>query len=148
MRQVGVRGGEGLSSGTTVLGKMRWSFSSSLGQGLNVAHEPKLESWEACYLQHAYWWRESKIMVTARGHGLTLHVFAHPENSQRTPKKECADWNRARLQPPTSIYLSWLLTLGSTGGRNCASHPSPGPPAGRREEAHRELFLKQGNIIN
>lgn len=91
MRQAGVRGGEGLSSGTTVLGKMRWSFSSSLGQGLNVAHEPKLESWEACYLQHAYWWRESKIMVTARGHGLTLHVFAHPENSQRTPKKECAD---------------------------------------------------------
>lgn len=85
----GGRKGEGrrLCSSTTNLGKTMWSFSPFLGQGLNVAHKPKLEPWEGCYLKHAYWWQKGKIMVAARGHGLTSHVFPYLENSQRTHKK-------------------------------------------------------------
>lgn len=68
-------------------GKRVWPLSSCLGQGLNVARKPQVEPWKVYYLKHAYWRQEGKIMVAARGHGLTLHVFPHLENSQRTHKK-------------------------------------------------------------
>lgn len=67
--------------------KTKWSFSSFLGQGLNVAHKPKVEPWEVCYLKHAYWLQEGEIMVAARGQWITLHVFPYLENSQGTHKK-------------------------------------------------------------
>lgn len=67
-----------------------------------MAHKPKLEAWEVCYLKHAYWWQEGKIMVAARGHWLTLHVFPYLEKSQRTrTEKERSDGTPTKLQPPT-----------------------------------------------